>query len=181
VVRAVGVGAGSRDDPHRPNVVRVLLGRFETSESAGQGAVELATNVGDLDPRLWPDVLARMLAAGADDAWLAPILMKKGRPAHTLHVLAHGEPVAVLRALIPELVPTLGVREHSVVRTILDRPWDEVSVDGQIVRITLGLRDSEVLTATPEFVDVAAAAEALGRTQRAVLAAAMSAWEHGGS
>lgn len=181
VLRAVGVGAGSRDDSHRPNVVRVLLGRFETGESAGQGAVELATNVGDLDPRLWPDVLARLLAAGADDAWLAPILMKKGRPAHTLHVLAHGEPVAVLRALIPELVPTLGVREHAVVRTILDRRWEEVSVDGQIVRIKLGLRDSEVLTATPEFVDVAAAAEALGRTQRAVLAAAISAWEHGGS
>lgn len=184
VLDAVGIGAGTRDDPGRPNVVRVLLGRFaldspnENEGAAGQDAIELATNVDDLDPRLWPEVLDRLLDAGADDAWLAPILMKKGRPAHTLHVLARGEALQAIRRLIPELVPTLGVREHAVTKWVLDRRWEQVNVDGQPVRVKLGLRDGDVLTATPEFVDVAAAADALGRPQREVLAAAISAWAH---
>lgn len=184
ILDAVGIGAGTRDDPGRPNVVRVLLGRFASDASthpasenvAGQDGVELATNVDDLDPRLWPEVLDRLLAAGADDAWLAPILMKKGRPAHTLHVLARGEALPALRRLIPELVPTLGVREHPVTKWVLDRRWEQVSVDGQPVRVKLGLRDGEILTATPEFADVAAAADVLGRPQREVLTAAISAW-----
>src|SRR4051794_24845244 len=81
-VSEVGVGAGTRDVPHRANVVRLVVG-----EDAGPGpaadAVVLETNVDDLDPRVWPDVLGRLLDAGALDAWLTPILMKKGRPAHT--------------------------------------------------------------------------------------------------
>ncbi|MBK8446937.1 MAG: nickel pincer cofactor biosynthesis protein LarC [Micropruina sp.] len=180
VLDGVGIGAGTRDDPGRPNVVRVLLGRFDATEeqaSHPQRSIEISTNVDDLDPRLWPEVLTRLLSARADDAWLVPILMKKGRPAHTLHVLADAETAPALRDLIVELVPTLGVREHAVTKWVLDRRWVEVEVDGHSVRIKLGLRDGEVLTATPEFADVAAAALALGRTQRDVLTAAIGAWE----
>ena len=85
VVEAVGTGAGSRDLPGRPNVVRLVVGRAE--DSPADAALVLETNVDDLDPRAWPSVLAALLAAGASDAWITPILMKKGRPAHTLSVL----------------------------------------------------------------------------------------------
>ena len=87
-VAAVGVGAGTRDVAGRPNVVRVVTGSPVPDRLAGSGAVVIETNVDDLDPRVWPGVLARLLEAGASDAWLTPILMKKGRPAHTLSVLA---------------------------------------------------------------------------------------------
>ncbi len=179
VLDGVGVGAGTRDDPGRPNVVRVLLGRFDEPDDGlqQQAAVELSTNVDDLDPRLWPEVLTRLLQAGADDAWLVPILMKKGRPAHTLRVLARGAAVEMLRSQILDLVPTLGVREHAVTKHVLERRWVEVRVDGHPVRIKLGVRGDQIVTATPEFVDVAAAAEALQRSQRDVLAAAIGAWE----
>src|SRR4051794_23264237 len=79
-VDGVGVGAGSRDVPHRANVVRLVVGEGAAPAGPAGDAVVLETNVDDLDPRVWPDVLDRLLEAGALDAWLTPILMKKGRP-----------------------------------------------------------------------------------------------------
>lgn len=182
VVEAVGVGAGSRDDPDRPNVVRVLVGRFAVAELDAVGveagredAVVLAANVDDLDPRLWPDVLARLLDAGASDTWLTPILMKKGRPAHTLSVLCEPSLVGELRRLVFELLPTLGVRESPVTKWTLERRWETVTVAGQAVRIKLGLLDGVVVTATPEFEDVASVAASTGRPQREVMADAAAA------
>jgi uncharacterized protein (TIGR00299 family) protein len=181
VIEAVGVGAGTRDDPDRPNVVRVLVGRFEELATPGAGepqrqdAVLLAANVDDLDPRLWPDVLARLLDVGADDAWLTPILMKKGRPAHTLNVLCAPALVSALRSLVFELVPTLGVREVPTTKWVLDRAWETVTVAGHPVRIKLGRLAGRVVTATPEFEDVAATALATGRPQREVMAEADAA------
>lgn len=179
-IEAVGVGAGTRDDPDRPNVVRVLVGRFsDLAEPAGgvrpEDALVLAANVDDLDPRLWPDVLSRLLGAGASDAWLTPILMKKGRPAHTLSVLCEPALAPELRQLVFELVPTLGVRESPVAKWVLDRRWETVLVAGHEVRIKLGLRDGRVVTATPEFDDVASVAAATGRPQREVMAEAVAA------
>lgn len=183
VIERVGVGAGTRDDPGRPNVVRVLLGRFDlampTEADAGQeetqNALLLAANVDDLDPRLWPGVLDRLLAAGADDAWLTPILMKKGRPAHTLNVLCAAESGPALRELMFDLVPTLGVRQVPTTKWVLDRRWESVEIAGQPVRIKLGLSQGRVRTATPEFEDVAAAARASGRSERDVMAAVIAA------
>lgn len=183
VVHAVGVGAGGRDDPDRPNVVRVLVGRFdgmldpqpEPPGTPREDAVVLAANVDDLDPRLWPDVLARLLEAGAADAWLTPILMKKGRPANTLSVLCRPALAPELRRLVFELVPTLGVRESPVDKWVLDRRWETVSVLGHEIRVKLGILDGRIVTATPEFEDVASVAAASGRPQREVMAAASAA------
>ena len=85
-VQRVGTGAGGRDPAELPNVVRLVLGEPADAGDA-TGPVVLETNVDDLDPRLWPGVLDALFAAGASDAWLTPILMKKGRPAHTLSAL----------------------------------------------------------------------------------------------
>lgn len=177
VVRRVGIGAGSRDDPGRPNVVRVVLGEFGTPAAGGtrQDAVLLAANVDDLDPRLWPGVLGALLEAGADDAWLTPVLMKKGRPAHTLTVLCAPDLSPALRALVFTLVPTLGVREAPSAKWVLDRRWERVAVAGGEVRIKLGLLDAAVVTATPEFEDVARLAAASGRPEREVMAEADAA------
>jgi uncharacterized protein (DUF111 family) len=113
--------------------------------------------------------------AGADDAWLTPILMKKGRPAHTLHVLAGAEVLPVLRDLVFELVPTLGVREHAVTKRMLERYWQPVTVDSGVVRIKVGHSGGRIVTATPEFSDVVAVAEETGRPVREVLASANAA------
>jgi len=174
--RALGVGAGGKDLPDWPNVVRVLLG--EPAASLDRPATELAelrANVDDLDPRLWPGVLEALLGAGAADAWLVPIQMKKGRPAFTLHALADaGHHDAVVDAMLTH-TSTLGVRWTPVARVVLDRAWVAVDVDGQSVRVKVGSRDGVVLHAAPEFSDVAEAARAMGRPEAHVLVRAQAA------
>ncbi|MFP5334899.1 MAG: nickel pincer cofactor biosynthesis protein LarC [Actinomycetes bacterium] len=172
-VQRVGSGSGGRDLPGRPNVVRLLLGE-PLSEPSGGEAVVLETNVDDLDPRLWPGVLTRLLDAGASDAWLTPVLMKKGRPAHTLHVLAPAAAVASLRRVVFTQTSAIGLRETSVGKVALDREAVTVDVDGQRVSVKLARLDGEVVNAQPEFEDVARAAAALGRPAKEVLARAAS-------
>ena len=182
-VRTTGVGAGSRDVPDHPNVVRVVLGdRTGRSAEPGDPVVMsvLETNVDDMDPRVWPTVLASLLEAGAADAWLVPIVMKKGRPAHTLAVLTAVSRRAALRQLIFELTSTIGVREVPVTRIALDRFWVPLPVTGGRVRIKVAHRDGEILHATPEFDDAAQVAAERSVPVRRVLEEAVAAAEHEG-
>lgn len=171
-VEAVGIGAGNRDLEQRPNVVRLVVG--EAADSSEDWWL-LEANVDDLDPRLWPGVIDALLAAGAADAWLTPILMKKGRPAHTLSALAPATLAAGVERVIFEQTTTIGLRTTPVGKRALDRQWVEVEVGGRSIRVKVARLDGVVVTATPEWVDVEAAATALGRPARQVLADAVSA------
>ena len=171
-VARVGTGAGGRDPAELANVLRLVLGR----PSSPGAAVLLETNVDDLDPRLWPQVLSQLLGAGASDAWLTPILMKKGRPAHTLSVLASSDKVPALRAVVFAETSTLGLRELVVGRHVLERAFTTVLVEGQPIRVKTGSDGGVVVNATPEWEDVLAAAQVLGRPAKQVLAEAISAY-----
>ncbi|MEV0598392.1 nickel pincer cofactor biosynthesis protein LarC [Streptomyces sp. NPDC050315] len=176
---ATGVGAGTKDTPGRPNVVRVVIGTpADAAAGADQetSAVVLEANVDDLDPRLWPGVLASLLAAGASDAWLVPILMKKGRPAHTLRVLAPRQRADALRDLVFRETSTIGVRESPVRKTALERTWVRVPMAGDDeVPVKVAHRGGVIVRATPEFEDVAALAAARGQPAGTVLDAAVAA------
>lgn len=174
-VAAVGVGAGGRDSPGRPNVVRVIVGAASTADPPQEPAVVLEANVDDLDPRLWPGVLAGLLRAGADDAWLVPIVMKKGRPAHTLSVLCRPDRVPALRHRMTRDTSTLGVREAPCRKTALARGFVEVTVAGGTVAVKVGHVDGVVVQVMPEFEDVAALARRLDRPERLVLQEAIAA------
>jgi pyridinium-3,5-bisthiocarboxylic acid mononucleotide nickel chelatase len=176
-VQHVGVGAGTRDVAGRANVTRVILGDPATDLSPApvSPALLLEANVDDLDPRLWPDVLQRLLTAGADDAWLAPITMKKGRPAHILSVLCEPRRADGLRAEMLALTSTVGVRQTETSKYALPRTWFEVDVDGDAVAVKVAHRDGVISQVSPEFESVAARAAALGRTQHDVLTATVAA------
>jgi uncharacterized protein (TIGR00299 family) protein len=165
-VTRVGLGAGGRDPAEVANVLRLVLG--EPLQGKGS-AVVLETNVDDLDPRLWPEVLAQLMTAGASDAWLTPILMKKGRPAYTLSVLCSAEQAAGLRAVVFRQTSTIGLRESTVGKHALERRESTVEVDGQVIRVKTALLDGEVLNVNPEWEDVVAAARALGVPAKDVL------------
>lgn len=172
-VAEVGVGAGGRDPATHANVTRLLVG--QAADSSPPGAVVLETNVDDLDPRLWPNVLAALLEAGASDAWLTPILMKKGRPAHTLSALVPAELLPQVRREVFRQTSTIGVREIAYGKTALEREMHAVTVGGRQVRVKLARLEGEVLNVQPEYDDVAAASAATGRPVKDVLAEAGAA------
>lgn len=182
-VQTVGVGAGGRDVAGHPNVVRVVLGdRSDRPAEPDEPVIMsvLETNVDDMDPRVWPPVLTSLLEAGAADAWLVPIVMKKGRPAHTLAVLAPASKRDVLRRLIFELTSTIGVREVAVSRIAVNRFWVPLPVAGGQVRLKVAHRGGEVLHATPEFDDAAAIAAERSVPVRRVLEEAVAAAQREG-
>jgi uncharacterized protein (TIGR00299 family) protein len=178
-VTRVGVGAGGRDPVELPNLLRLVIGERVTGEPVDAATEDtelvIETNVDDLDPRLWPSVLSSLLAAGASDAWLTPILMKKGRPAHTLAVLVSDGKVDAVRRVIFTETSTLGVRESRYGKRALARELATVLVDGVAIRVKLGRLDGLIVNAQPEYEDVVAAAATLGRPVKAVLAAANAA------
>lgn len=138
----------------------------------GQGpvedAIQLETNVDDMDPRLWPHVIDQLLAAGAHDAWVTPILMKKGRPAHTLSVLC-SEPVAAeLRTVMFTETSTLGIRETTIRKHVLDRQEASVVVEGQTIAVKIGYHDGVVVNRSVEWDDVLAASRKLGRPAKLI-------------
>ena len=179
-VSHVGVGAGGRDPEGHANVLRVLVGEsgFETlvpRSSTTVSALLLETNVDDLDPRLWPGVISALLSAGASDAWLTPIVMKKGRPAHTLSVLVATERVDAVRREVYRHTPTIGLRVQQVEKHALDREMTAVELHGHPVAVKVARLDGEVLNVQPEFEDVATAAAALGVPVKVLMAEAIAA------
>ncbi len=173
-LRSTGYGAGERDRSI-PNVVRALVGDELDTDAARHEMLLLETNIDDMTPELVPYVMERLLDAGAADAWVTPIVMKKGRPASILSVLV--DPSArdkALEVLFRETT-TLGVRMTHVARRVLDRDVIEVIVQGHVVRVKVGLYDGEVVTLQPEHEDAAAAARATGLALKDVYAAATRA------
>ncbi len=168
----IGVGAGGRDPAGHANVLRLFVG-----EAAEQPVTPLLieTNIDDLDPRLWPQIIAALMSAGASDAWLTPILMKKGRPAHTLSVLVRGDLAEPVRAAIFRNTSTIGVREIPLGKHALDREMIAVEVGGRTVAVKLARHHGELVNAQPEYDDVVRAADALDRPVSEVLADAIAA------
>ena len=177
VVRRIGCGAGQRNPSEIANVLRLVVGEPVDQPSS---TVLLESNVDDLDPRVWPYAIERLLAAGASDAWLTPIVMKKGRPAHTLSVLCPSQRAADLRAVIFHETSTIGIRESTVTRKhSLARSESLVHVGGQPIRIKTARLDGETVNVNPEWRDVVAAAQALELPAKQVLAEARRAASDG--
>jgi hypothetical protein len=160
---AVGVGAGRADPDGHPNVLRVLLGRSPaTPDWATAALCQIESTIDDLDPRIWPDLLERLRAAGAADAWVSPALMRKGRPGQVLTVLAEPDRVDLLCRLVFEHTTTLGVRVFPVERRSLHRDQIEVAFGPATVRVKRGYLAGTLVTVQPEYADVLAAAEQTG-------------------
>jgi uncharacterized protein (DUF111 family) len=134
--------------------------------------LQVEATIDDLDPRIYPEVVAAIKQAGAVEAWLVPVVMKHGRPGVTVTALT---PAAALDAVTEALfvhTTTLGTRWFPVQRRVLQRDVVEVDVQGHPVAVKRGWLDGRVVTLQPEYRDARHAAEALGAPVRDVLAEA---------
>ncbi len=126
-IDAQGFGAGTNELPGRPNLTQVVIGEADPAGLVeGQPVVELATNLDDVTGEVLAHTVAELIRAGAHDAWLTPVVMKKGRPGHVLHALADvADAEAVRRAMVAE-TGSLGVRAQRLERWPEHRRVDEV-------------------------------------------------------
>jgi pyridinium-3,5-bisthiocarboxylic acid mononucleotide nickel chelatase len=141
-IRSSGYGAGSRDLDGMPNVLQVVIGELETDAPAQvplqQDLVVLEANVDDVTGEVLAHTVGALIRAGALDAWLVPVVAKKGRPGHIVSVLAEPGALARLATVLTQETGTLGFREHLVVRSALVRQLLEVEVSGERVRVKAG-------------------------------------------
>ena len=152
-----GYGAGSRDFPGHPNVVRLTIGEAASSTLAAQTASETITvleaNLDDLNPQVFGYVMDRLLEGGALDAFAVPVQMKKNRPGTLLTVLCKPEDASKFTQLLFTETTTLGVRRRQEMRQALARRWEKVQTPWGEVRIKIGSMNGTVTNYAPEYED----------------------------
>jgi pyridinium-3,5-bisthiocarboxylic acid mononucleotide nickel chelatase len=179
---AIGHGAGSRDVPGRPNVLRLIVGEEAgPAEALGETVLVLETEVDDASPQLLGALMDLLLGAGALDVYYTPIHMKKGRPGILITVLSKPESRLALEETLFRETTTLGVRRQEWQRSVLDRELVPVTTVYGEVRIKVGRRGGRVYNAQPEWGDCERAAAASGAPVKEVWAAALAAYRHLGA
>jgi uncharacterized protein (TIGR00299 family) protein len=152
-----GYGAGVRDFPGHPNVVRLTVGEAASSALAAKTASETITvleaNLDDLNPQVFGYVMDRLIEVGALDAFGMPVQMKKNRPGMLLTVLCKPEDAAKLTQLIFTETTTLGVRRRDEMRQTLARRWESVGTPWGEVRIKIASMNGTVTNYAPEYED----------------------------
>jgi uncharacterized protein (TIGR00299 family) protein len=172
-VTASGFGGGAGEMDDLPNCTQVVIGQraVRASVGAGQPALVLETNLDDVTGEQLGYAVAAALDAGALDAWVSPVTMKKGRPGHVLHVLTDAARADALRSEIQRVTGTMGVRATAVERWPVARELGQITMDGMTIRMKV--TDGR---AKPEFDDVALVAAKTGASLHEVASRAEEAW-----
>ena len=138
-VTRAGFGAGTRDLDGRPNALQVVIGTpTDVAAPAGQPVALLEANLDDVTGEVVAHAVSALLAAGAHDAWVTPVIGKKGRPAHVVSVLADPSRVDALRQVLAAETGTLGVRRSDLTRWTAPRTFGRVEVEGHPIRVKHG-------------------------------------------
>jgi pyridinium-3,5-bisthiocarboxylic acid mononucleotide nickel chelatase len=179
-VSQVGYGAGQRDFPDTPNVLRVLIGEADATV-ANHTVVVIEAEIDDMNPQIFGVLMERLLAQGALDVFYTPIQMKKNRPGTLLTVVATPRSRDAMTATIFRETTTIGVRYREMARECLDRETITVTTSLGDVRIKVAMRDGQVLNASPEFEDCARLAAEHDVPAKNVQAMAMKAYLDAGN
>jgi uncharacterized protein (TIGR00299 family) protein len=171
---SVGYGAGTMDLPGVPNVLRCLIGDPPGPPGPGslETVVQMETTIDDMSPQLYEPLMDRLMAAGALDVFLTPVVMKRSRPGVVLTALCTPDGVSALCRLLFEETTTIGVRWSSWQRARLARETVVLPTAYGPVPFKVSRLDGKAVTVTPEFADVARIAREMGVPVREVLDAA---------
>ena len=158
-----------------PNVMRLSLGRLPEQKNSDEIWL-LEANVDDSTPEVIAYAIDKLLAAGALDAWITPIIMKKGRPAFLLSALCAEANKTVVEDVVFAETSSIGVRWQQVRRTVADRSMVAVQTEWGTVGVKVAERDGQVINVAPEFGDCRHLAEQSGAPLKKIYQAALQAW-----
>lgn len=171
VSHKIGYGAGSWD-LEIPNVLRMMYGKLQSRQDE---LLVIECNIDDMNPQDYASAMDKLFAVGALDVWLTPILMKKGRPAHTLSILASSQSLDLIAKVVLTETTSLGIRYFPVERIIADRSELTVETAWGSVRIKVSRHCGKICQITPEYDDVLRLSQLCGEPVRTVRQAALSA------
>ena len=164
----VGYGAGTRDLPGTPNVLRCLVG-----EAADAGSIEtivqIETTIDDMSPQLYEPLMDRLFEAGALDVFLTPVVMKRSRPGTVLSTLCPPDRVGGLCRVLFEESSTIGVRWTEMSRARLEREMVTIATAYGALPAKISRLGGRIVTVTPEFAEVARIAREKALPVREVL------------
>ncbi|HUI67752.1 MAG TPA: nickel pincer cofactor biosynthesis protein LarC [Nitrospirota bacterium] len=157
-VDRIAYGAGDKDFPDRPNILRLMIGELAANYEEDTSIV-IETNIDDMSPQVYDYIIERLMEQGAQDVYLSPIIMKKGRPAILLSVLTERSKTDALLDIVFHETTSIGARIHEVGRKKLSREIKEVDTIYGRVGVKISRRGKEILTVTPEYDDCRRIAE----------------------
>ena len=158
--QTIGYGAGTADPEGWPNGLRLFLGQEESeSHITSERIIKLETNIDDMNPQLYNQMMTHLFEAGALDVTLTPTMMKRNRPGTIVSVVAWPQDLQVLTTILLSETTTLGVRVQELERAIVPRQVQTVRLPHGSVRVKIAKLGNGQVKITPEYRDCAALAE----------------------
>lgn len=168
----IGYGAGSYD-LITPNTLRLFIGSILNKVNNIEKLLIVETNIDDMNPQFYSNVMDRLLDLGVNDVWLTPVIMKKGRPACVITVLLREDLLSDVCKVLFSETSSIGVRYYPVKRNILERQIIKVQLPYGSVLAKVGKLDNNVMNITPEYEDCKALALSLKKPLKKVWQDAM--------
>ncbi|MDF1558805.1 MAG: nickel pincer cofactor biosynthesis protein LarC [Bacteroidales bacterium] len=169
VISKSGYGIGQKNNPSRPNILRITLAESAEERPAGHNALLVECNIDDMNPELSEHISGRLFAAGAGDVWFTPVIMKKGRPAYTLSVICGEEHLDAVRKVLFTESTTIGLRMLPVMKETLHREFEERETRFGPVVIKKSYYKNRLVSVKPEADRCAAIARETGLPMKQII------------
>ncbi len=168
-IKTTGYGIGQKNNPARPNILRVYLAETAENIMTGHQAFVAECNVDDMNPELSEYISARLFGAGAGDVWFTPVIMKKGRPAMTISVICEEHQVAAVREILFSESTTIGLRIFPFMKETLHREFEEIDTRFGKAVIKKSFFNGRLVSVKPEADRCAAIAAETGIPMKQVM------------
>ena len=169
IIKKTGYGIGQKNNPARPNVLRVYLAETTGSKMNGHQAFIVECNVDDMNPELTEYISSRLFAAGAGDVWFTPVIMKKGRPAFTISVICEEHQISAIREILFNESTTIGMRIFPFTKETLHREFEEIDTPFGRVVIKKSYFEGRLVSVKPEADRCAAIAAETGIPMKQII------------
>ncbi len=165
-IQKIAYGIGQRDISDVPNVLRVYLleSKMELDNTSSEEAMMVECTIDDMNPEWYEFLIQKLFDAGASDVYLTPVVMKKSRPANKLSVLCSRRLLPEIKATIFNHSTSIGLREYSVAKTVLQREEKEIETELGKVRVKVSYYEGKEIHAKPESEDLRKLASQHGLT-----------------